>query len=193
MVSLETIMNIPNYIDLEGQILPLLIYALIIGIYGIFVLYFYKSISKRNLFKFKVERNSRAAAVTKYLLKYIIIFPLLTFIWFSVLTVIMFFLSKSQSTSTILLLSMAVIAASRIAAYIREDAAMEIAKILPLAVLGVFLVDPTYFSLGTTTARIYEIPTLGVLLLNYILFAIILEFGLRLIYEIKKKIKGQIE
>ena len=87
-----------------------------------------------------------------------------------------------------MLISMAVVAASRIAAYYKEGMAEEMAKILPLAVLGIFIVDPTYFSLQAVFAHIYRIPGLVPLLINYLFFTVQLEFALRILFLIKRAV-----
>jgi hypothetical protein len=174
-------------IDFYGLILPLLVYTFLIAAYGIVVWSFYKSASKRDLFRLEIKSTKgKWKSRIFYGLKYVILFPVLAFLWFAVLSSILFFISKTQSTQTILLISMAMMAAVRISAYYREELSQEIAKILPLAVLGIFVVDPGFFSFSVTISKFYETFSLGILLANYLLFAIVLEFVLRaLLYIIR--------
>lgn len=176
-----------THIDFYGLILPLLTYTLIIAVYGVFIWTFYRWMSKRDLFHLQIK-DSRRAWLKKmlHMFKYVLFFPILIFIWFGALTTILFFLSKTQSTETILLISMAMIAAIRISSYYKEELSQEIAKILPLAVLGIFVVDPTFFSFELTISRFYQIPTLWILLANYLLFTIILEFILRAVLVVRR-------
>jgi hypothetical protein len=177
-----------THIDFYGLIFPLFIYTILIAIYGIFIWVFYKSVSKRDMFRLEI-RDTRKAWQKRiiHIIKYVIAFPVLIFIWFAALTIILLFLSKTQSTETILLISMALIAATRISSYYKEELSQEMAKILPLAVLGIFVVEPTFFSLQITISRFYEIPGLTALLANYLLFAIVLEFVLRVWVTLKTR------
>ncbi|MFH0949268.1 MAG: hypothetical protein V1802_02165 [Candidatus Aenigmatarchaeota archaeon] len=183
--------NIITHIDFYGLILPLLTYTLLIAVYAIFVWIFYQSLSKRDLFRMEIKDHKKKwMTISGHILKYLILFPLLIFIWFAGLTVLLFFLSKSQSVNTILLLSMAVIAATRITSYFKESLSVDIAKMLPLAVLGIFIVDPTFFSLSQTISRFYEVSSMIILLANYLLFTIVLEFVLRILLVIKRHFKA---
>ena len=173
---LEVITNLLNQIDISNVILPLFIYTIIIALYALFVWFFYKSMAKKDLFHTKMGPGGTVS----YILKYLIAFPVVVFLWFAGLTILLFFLSKTQTTAGILLISMGVIGAVRIAAYYKEELAMELAKIMPLAVLALFIADPTFFSLDLFWERIYEVRSLGSGLLNYFLFAIMLEFYLRI-------------
>ena len=179
-------------IDFNGLILPMLVYTLLIATYGIFIWTFYKSVSKRDLFQLKIKDKKKQWQIKCiYALKYLVLFPILTFLWFAALTIILFFLSKSQNTENILLISMAVIAAARITAYYKEELSQEISKILPLAVLGIFVADPTFFSLSITLSRFYDVLTLAPLLGNYLLFAVVLEFVMRVLLAAKRRIANR--
>ncbi|MBI4163147.1 MAG: hypothetical protein HY513_05675 [Candidatus Aenigmarchaeota archaeon] len=80
-----------------------------------------------------------------------------------------------------MVISMAMIAAARITAYYKRDLSEDIAKILPLGVLAIFIVDPSYFSLSLTISRFLELETLIPLFVNYLVFVIALEFVLRVL------------
>lgn len=190
---LETVMDAITHIDFYGLILPLLVYTLLLALYGIFVWAFYKSLSKRDLFRLEIKDNKKAWQVkVLYVFKYLVLFPVFTFLWFAALSMILFFLSKSQTTENILLISMALIAATRITAYYKEELSQDIAKILPLAVLGIFVVDPTYFSLSLALSNFYQIPSMSILLANYFFFTIVLEFVLRIILGVKNFVSRRI-
>ena len=170
------IAGILNQIDINNVVLPLFVYTIIIALYALFVWFFYKSMSKRDLFQAKMGTGGTAS----YILKYLIALPIIVFLWFAGLTILLFFLSKTQTTAGILLISMGVIGAVRITAYYKEELAMELAKIMPLAVLGLFIADPTFFSLDLFWQRVYDARTLGSGLMNYLIFAVLLEFYLRI-------------
>ncbi len=176
-------------IDFYNLILPLLIYTLLIAIYAVFVWIFYKSLSKRDLFKINLFGGGISKA--GYVLKYLIIFPIMTFLWFGILALILFFLSKVLTTESILLISIALIAAVRTTAYYREELSIDVAKILPLGLLAIFIVDPTLFSLDVVYQRFVELPSLGIQLFNYLLFVILLEWFLRTFYAVNRHFKNR--
>jgi hypothetical protein len=187
-------MHVWASLDFTGLIIPLLTYTFLLALYAAFVWYFYKSVAKRDLFKLDFGADHKWRSSLVYVLKYLVTFPVLTFLWFAGLSIVLFLLAKSQTTPNILLLSMGLVAASRITAYYKEGAAEEIAKILPIGVLAIFLVDPTYFSWGITMSRFYEVPSLIPLLINYLFFTVLLEFILRILFLIKRAVtdRGQL-
>ncbi len=163
-------------------ILPLFVYTIAIAMYAVFIWFFYRSVSKRDLFKRGVGGIGKTIS---QVLKYFILFPILIFIWFGILTVLMFVLSKTQTTENILLVAVALIAAVRVMAYYRESLANDMAKILPLAILAIFLIEPTLLSIDLIFDRISQLPTLTIQLFNYLIFILILEFILRILFHIK--------
>lgn len=175
-------------LNFSGFIFPLLTYAFLLAIYTAFVWHFYKSIGKRDLFDLRFDDGHAVKSSVVYVLKYLVSFPVLTFLWFAGLSIVLFLLAKSQPTDNILLLSMGVVAAARATSYYKQEAAEELAKILPLGVMAIFIVDPTYFSIDLTLSRFAEVPTLVVLLLNYLFFTVIMEFTLRILFLIKRAV-----
>ena len=77
--------------------------------------------------------------------KYLVLFPIVAFAWFIILTVLLTFLAKTRSLDLILLVSMSVLAAIGVTAYDNEDLSRGLSKMLPFALLGVFLIDISYF------------------------------------------------
>jgi hypothetical protein len=182
--------SILSKIDFYEFILPLILYTAAIAVYAIFVWMFYKSVSRRDLFNKGIVESieGRILRSLAHVLKYFVGFPILTFLWFGMLTILLFFISKSLATGEILLVAVAVVAGIRAAAYYNEGLSEDIAKILPLAVLGIFLVDPTFFSIDLVYQRLLQIPGLLIKLFNYLVFVIILEFTLRILFSIKRRI-----
>ncbi len=119
--------------------------------------------------------------------KHIFFLPILIFFWFVVLSVILAFLSKEQGAQIVLLLSIALIATIRVMAYYNEDLSKDLAKMLPFALLGIFLVDISFFSIDSSIASLSQIPALWNIMIYYLIFLIILEFVLRLLFGILKK------
>jgi hypothetical protein len=168
---------------------PLSLFIVGMGIYAWFIFKFYRFVAKRELFKVDFEKfeGKEGYGVKKffhglfYLVKYVILFPLLTFFWVVVLSMILAFLSKTSNMDSILLVSMALVGIIRIMSYYNEDLSKDLAKMLPFALLGVFLVDISYFSLTDSIAAISQLPLLWKSGVYYLVFIIALEFLLRLV------------
>ena len=121
-----------------------------------------------------------------YVVEYVLLFPVFTFFWFIVFSVLLSFMAKSQVVGNILLVSIALVSAVRLAAYYDEDLSKDLAKMLPFALLGIFLVDISYFSFSTSIETLKLIPSFWKTMVYYLVFAIVLEFILRIGYGILK-------
>ena len=169
-------------------LMPLAAFAVGMAFYAIFIFRFYRFLARRDIFGLDLTRYEEARLklvrsvlhLGFYVLKYLILFPFVAFFWFAVLTVLLLFLAKNQPVETILLVSIAVVSAIRVTAYYDEDLSRDLAKILPFALLGVFLVDLSYFSLPTTIENLQYTVTQWRLWAYYLAFAIALEFVLRI-------------
>ncbi len=169
---------------------PLVLYSAGIILYSIFVYNFYRSLSRKDIFSINLHQYNtathpvfkKAIKLTLYFLEYIILFPLFTFLWFAFLAIFILVLSQEQNVSNVLLLTMAIIISTRVTAYYKEDLSKDLAKILPFALLGVFIINPNFFSISELILRIKEIPLLTRNILSYALFTIVLEFVIRVPY-----------
>ena len=90
----------------------------------------------------------------------------------------------ATAVSKIELVSAAIIASTRITAYISEDLAKDLAKILPFTVLATFLLNPKFFDLLNLLDKFATIPTLFTNILTFIIFIFGIEFILRGFYSI---------
>ena len=122
--------------------------------------------------------------VVMYVLKYILLFPFFAFFWFAVITAILAFLAKDQSFSQVLLMGLATVGTIRVAAYVKEDLSRDLAKMLPFAVLGIFLVNTSFFQIEDSLALLDETINYTENILYYLLYLIALEFALRMIMGI---------
>jgi hypothetical protein len=165
--------------------------VLLIVIYAVFIWKFYRFVGTRNLFHLNLNQYNtskhpglaKVFAVGFYLLEYVIVLPFIIFFWFSIFTIFLIFLTEEISVSTILVLSVSIIAAIRMTSYIPnygENLAKEIAKLLPFTLLAISLVTPGFFDFERVIGQLSQIPSFFDLILNYLLFIIILEVVLRL-------------
>ncbi len=172
-----------------STVLPLALFAIGVAVYTVFIWKFYRFLARRDILKLDLNQYNtlthplfeKAAAVFFYALQFLVVFPALVFFWFLVLTALLIFLAEKQGLENILLVAMAVVAAVRITAYVSEDISKDVAKLLPFALLGVFLVDVTYFNLSKSLTMIGQLPGEWVTLVYYLLFAVGLEIVLRIL------------
>ena len=176
--------------------LQLFIFVLSLSIYSIFVWKFYKTLSKRDLFKIDLEKYNlpgikhrtlgKVGSVLSYILKYGIIFPLYIFLWFVILSLFLLLLTEEAAVSHILLVSISVVSATRVISYYKEDLSSDLAKLVPFALLAISLIDPNFFSIETTIQKLSEVPLLWSQILQFLIFSIALEWILRILYLIKR-------
>lgn len=164
----------------ENELLTLAIYGVGIALYAVLVGLFYLTLSRRNLVD--SEKVKRAPGF----LGFIVVFPLVGFGLFLVLSMALFFLAKAQQglsevqrVRDIMLLAMAVVAGVRVTAYVSERAAEDLAKVLPLGLLGVLIIDPGFLKIEVSIGRIGIMFSLLDTVLRYLLVLVVLEVALR--------------
>jgi len=86
------------------------------------------------------------------------------------------FLAKDLEIATVLSTSFAIIIAIRMTAYYNEDLSKDVAKLLPLVLLGVFLVDPSYFRWNDIIDKINSLPEFFTVCIQFILIIMIIEW-----------------
>ena len=168
---------------------PVTVYILGMGVYALFVFKFYRFLASRDMFAFDLSRYAGSRFrwvrgflhVTLYTGKYLIVFPVFAFFWFAVLTLILTFLSKGQTFPDILLVALATVSAIRVAAYYNEELSRDLAKILPFAVVAIFLIDASFFRVSESLDILKEAEYHSEHMLYYLVFLVALEFALRLI------------
>lgn len=174
----------------EAEITSLTILTVGIALYTLLVFTFYRNLSKRAAFHSDVGKGTWWGKVV-HALESTFVFPVMSFLYFSVLAASLFFLAKSQSTYQILLLAMAVVAGVRLTAFVTESAAGDLARLLPLSLLGVMIVDPTYSTWGAIWARYKEVVTLLPLLGRFFLLFLVFETALRVWSAVLKEVRAR--
>jgi len=167
-------------------------YTILITIYAIFIWKFYKFLARRNIIDLHLEQYNRTShpflnkflASVFFLLEYIIIVPILVFFWFSVLAAFLLLLSKTQDVSQVLIISAAIVAATRMTAYYSGELSKDLAKMFPFTVLAIFLLDRDFFSIQKTIERFSEIPSLFGNIVGFLIFIAILEIVMRGLFTI---------
>lgn len=159
----------------EGELTTFAVYAVGIALYALLTGALYLVLSRRDL---RLREVTHAKSTTRFLFA----FPFLTFAMSLILALALFFLAKNRTVEEILLLSTAVVASVRVTAYIRESVAEDLAKTMPLGLLGVLLVDAGFVSLGTPFERIASLPGHLDLMAVYLVAVIVLEVVLRVLW-----------
>ena len=170
------------------QFVAFFVLAIVIVIYAFTVWKFYKTISKRDILGLDLNKYNRSKhpTFTKviagifYLIEYILIAPLVIFLWFGLLTFLLILITEGLSTPTLIIVSGVMIAVIRITAYAHEDLSQDIAKIVPLTLLATSLLNPAFFSVDRILGTFAEIPTLFGDIGIYFVFITFLEVILRL-------------
>ena len=177
---------------LVNNFLEIFLFTLGIAVYGVIVWTFYQKISKRDIFESGIRRYERRLDVRQKIFKtflrmveYGLVFPIISFISFVVLATLLFLLAKNQPVESIFLLAIAVISAARITSYYSEKLSEDISKLLPLALLGVFLVEPNFFSVELFVQRIESLVTFLPQTFGYVLYLVFLEWVLRVLLFFK--------
>ena len=186
---IPTDLNIYDALDL---LRPVAVYIGGMTVYAVFVFTFYRFVASRDMFALDLSKYEESRfqfvrsflQVIMYLAKYIILFPVFAFFWFAVVTLILAFLAKDQSFSQVLLMGLATVGTIRVSAYINEDLSRDLAKMLPFAVLGLFLINTSFFQIEDSLVILNESMTYLDNILYYLAFLIALEFALRLIMAI---------
>ncbi len=181
-----------SIVEAESSITPLIIFIAGIVAYAMFIFKFYQFLARKDIFTFDIQKYNKTffgliktvVSIVFYIVKYLLIFPLFIFFWFSVISIILIVLSDKLDVKHILLIAMALVASVRVTAYYNEDLSKDLAKMFPFALLAVFLLDITAFSYTTFITQLSIIPNLWKQMAYYLLFTILLEFVLRIVHSI---------
>jgi len=169
------------------KFINLFVIVLLIVLYSIFIWKFYRSVSSKNIMILNLNKynksdnsfNTKFLAGFFYVLEYIVIMPVLVFLWFSVFTLLLIFMTDNLEVSTLLLISATIIAAIRMASYYKEDLARDVAKLIPFTFLAVSLLNPTFFSIERIMGQFSQIPIFFSEIFIYLFFIIFIEVVLR--------------
>ncbi|MBI4163477.1 MAG: hypothetical protein HY512_01325 [Candidatus Aenigmarchaeota archaeon] len=160
---------------------PLLIFVIGMVIYSVIIFKLYRFISRRDLFSLiKGGRHTKLKKVA-FGLEYVFLFPIIAFVWFFVISVLLSMLSSVLAIGNIFMISMSILATIRITSYIHQDLSSEIAKLIPLALLGVLLLDISTFSTETVFNIVENLPSQGTTLIYYFVFIFVIEIVLKVL------------
>jgi len=155
--------------------------TIMIAIYSIIIYHFYRYIARRDCFKASKRKHSKLIGFFKFTC----LFPFIAILFFIGFSMILIFLTDSYSIVQVLYTSFILVVAIRITSYYTEDLSKDVAKMLPFAILGVFLIDSSYFSIETIRTRVTALPNNINQIAQFILLIIAVEWILRISLTIR--------
>jgi len=181
--------SLPEHYQL---IFNIFLYVLLITLYSIFVFEFYRLLARKNILRLNLSKYNTTSypllnkflAALLFLVEYVIILPIFVFFWFAILSFLLLLLSKGQSIQKILLISAAIVGAVRATSYFKEDLSRDLAKMFPFTVLAIFLLTPEVLEFGSVLAKLTQLPSLLNHIFYYLVFIVVFEIFIRVIYTI---------
>ncbi len=166
--------------------LNLFFWSLLMVVYALFIWKFYRWIAKKDILELNLSKFNKSQHVVMakiiggffYFIEYLIILPVVVFLWFGVFTIFLIFLTESLELKTLLIISVTIVTAIRMTAYYKEDLARDLAKMIPLTLLAVAITQGL-FNFEKVLSQIQLIPSFFSDIWTYLLFIIIVEFLLR--------------
>ena len=187
--------TLPN--DLESftdQVLPA--FAAIVGIvlYSTFVFKFYRFLAKKDLIDADFSQYSQGfTGFMKRLIdglllivQNILFAPFLISFWVLILAVILTLLSGGDDLYWNVLVATSVVGSVRVISYFSEDLARDVAKMLPFAVLGVFLVDSGSFNWDAVSILWGQLDEFAISFASSMALVVLLETALRILSTLKE-------
>ena len=169
-----------------SAILSIIYFIIMISVYSLIIWHFYRFLAQRDCFHYHNSLHPRISN----LLKYMFCFPFVAFLFFIGLSLMLLFITKYYEISMLLSTAFALVAAVRIVSYYSEDLSRDLSKMLPFAILALFIVDPAYFSFSDIIVKIISIPMFLTLCIKYILYIVIMEWILRVLLSIRLRMKS---
>ncbi len=120
-------------------------------------------------------------------LRALVLFPLVGFLFFILLSANLVFIGATRPPLEIFSLSMAILLAVRIAAYISEATSHDLAKMLPLALLGFYLVQGDFAGIQHGNEALLELRNQWRVVLQFLLLSTGVEVVLRVIFLIARR------
>jgi len=108
-------------------------------------------------------------------------FPIMAFVWFTVYSAMLALVAPSMPPNQLLLVSVGFVSAVRFAAYIAPELAIELGKMMPLAILATFVASGTFEPFARSALLFTKVGVFLDTAIYYFLFFMALEVSVRLI------------
>lgn len=187
--NITSLLNVTGDFSLqEARVIlePLIVFIIGMVIYAVFIFKFYRFIGSKNIFK-RDKKYHEHEGIRKlaYILEYLFLFPIIAFIWFFVISVILSVISEVLTIGNIFMISMAIVATIRITSYYNEDLSRDVAKLLPFALLAIFLLNISDISISTPFILLNQLSLVAKTLIYYFVFIVVIEFIFRGVTSLK--------
>ena len=187
-----------NFMDALTSLRPLGLFVLGISVYGVFVFHFYRFLARKDIFDLDLSRHNHAKrpalrktiSVVFYMFKSLLVFPLFVFFWFLVIASLLLVMGKNQSIENVMLAAMGVVAAIRICSYYNSALSMDIAKILPFALLGIMLIDNSLLRVPQSIDTIQQAAPQLETMIYYLGAVVLMEFVLSMATAAVEFVRG---
>lgn len=171
-------------------LVKMIFFIILITAAAVFIWGFYSSLSNRdivplNLAKYNKSKHpvfSKLIAILFYLVEYLILAPIMIFLWFAAISAVLILVAKERGIDEILAISIAMVGAVRILAYSKKSIAADLAKLFPLTMLAVFLLEPGSLNTTQIISHLVHIPSLLSSLVSFFFVVFVIEFSLRIVY-----------
>ena len=183
--------NLESFVD---EVLPVFAAILGIVIYSTFVFKFYRFLASKDLIDADFSQYSdgfsgfmkRFVNGILLIVQYILFAPFLISFWTLILAIILTLLSGGDDLYWNMLVSTSMVGSVRILSYFSEDLSRDVAKMLPFAVLGVFLVDSGSFNWSVFSTFWGELDKFAVTFTSSMILVAILETVLRILDTLRQ-------
>lgn len=155
--------------------------AIMMGI----ILWSYRSMQRPRLHLGYRQRDDRPIVTWQAVLRYLVTTPLSLVVWLLALMLILTLVAKGRSAEDIALAAACVIGAVRLLAHISRDAAHELGKTLPLAVLSLVLIGGSVA--GTSVESIFtEFEENAAVIDSYYFYLLVFDVVLTTIWTLRQ-------
>ena len=190
-----------DFESFTDQVLPA--FAAIVGIvlYSTFVFKFYRFLAKKDLIDADFSQYSegftgflkRLIDGLLLIVQNILFAPFLISFWVLILAVILTLLSGGDDLYWNVLVATSVVGSVRVISYFSEDLARDVAKMLPFAVLGVFLVDSGSFNWDAVSILWGQLDEFAISFASSMALVVLLETALRILSTLKEIISPPVD
>ncbi len=202
LISNQTLMLYSSFRNSlpRGWVIAVETFVLIVAVslLCIFIWLFYASLSKRDFLRIDMRGrhaseyfSQRKFSIISYFVKYLIFTPFLVILWFMGLSIMLLFLNRSMAIGAILTSSAVIVGVIRILSYYNNEAAEEVAKIVPFALIALFLMSSLGVTFTQVLSQLAQIPVLFDTILVYIGVLVFVEVVMRLSYATRLFVESQ--
>jgi hypothetical protein len=183
--------------NIDETITDLLLLSGVIAIGFLIAVAFYESLSTRDVLVRRMTRLARAISPRPWFVGLVYVatvavgIPFLVVLWTLVLWIGLLTVGATERADSLGLIAVAIVAAARILAYVRQKTSHELAKAIPLALAFVLLTGGAVHLLDNLEV-LFQAPDRPSLTDEMIVFLVGLEIGLRLLTDTSNALLGYV-